>query len=978
MNSTPMHPVARLRLLLLFVVSFGSLLLALPSAVAQVVAYGTISGEVRREGTGAFLEGAEVDIVGTNLHTLTSRAGKFQLTSVPLGPQVLRISYSGLDEVRVKVDANDRTPIVVRMDSKVYDLEAMTITTVKEGNAASLVRQRTAANIQNVVSMDAFGNVADGNIGNMIQRLPGVAANKEAGDIVGVGVRGLAPETVSVSMDGMRVASAVAGFSPQGRRAALIDKIPSDFIKEIVLTKASTPDMWGDALGGTVDLITKSAFDFSERVVTYRAGATLNTYRRTNRWGPTGALTYLDTWGAQRKIGISFTGSYTETMNNRDRVQTNRPSATDARSTSARTLDDTNERFRWGLGGKVEYCASDTLRLQLDVNYSRFDYDLTRFDYQASSFNNNIADYSVVSRAAIEAGATPRTSSKAVASIAPSFTSTYTEILNANYYAQGFIAHQTFEQHRITGSVTKEWDRAKLKVAVVHNPAYMTSIPESFTARLNNIGVGVDMTNRDRPVYRQLFGVSTAFGTDFSKYLGEYAVNPDRTDDQVDTVVADLTYELLRGDRSVTLKAGGALRRQDHTTATWRQTWNYVGADGVRGLNPVTGINDDRIAQFVESRPGYGLFNGLYESRDRINYFAVRDYFKANPMHFVKVRDTRPIPDEIQEDVAAGYIMATVKAGKFTLVGGVRQEKTDLDTLAPFTDPTKPDQKTIRVRGTYDKLFPSIHLRFEPIRRLVLRASWSTGSTRPEYSSIVPTTTVTNLTGGLGTVRQGNSELRPNFSDNYDLGVEYYFEPASIISVGAFRKDIKDYIASFTTIIGTGPDNGFNGNYAGYDLVTSTNLGSAKIEGFEFNYQQQLRMLPAPFDSLSVLGNYTRLTTEGSYDFGVAQLALFVPETANFGLGYTWRGFQVRGVYTYKSAFVNTVNSNTPALSVYVSSDPTFDLNIQYQWKPTVNFFLDYVNVFNKSPSWYTIHGDRRQMSEIYGARLSVGISGRF
>lgn len=978
MKPTPISTAALMCRIVSPVLFFLSVLLLASQALAQSVPPGMISGEVRREGTGAFLEGAEVEVVGTNLRTFTSRAGTFQLTSVPAGPQVLRVSYSGLDDQQVTVDVKDRAPVIVRMGSNVYNLDAMTITTVKEGNAASLVRQRTAANVRNVVSMDAFGNVADGNIGNMIQRLPGIAANKEAGDIVGVGVRGLAPETISVSMDGMRAASAIAGSYPQGDRAALIDKIPSDFIKEIVVTKASTPDMWADALGGTVDLITKSAFDFSDRVVSYRAGATLNTYRRTNRWGPTGALTYLDTWGAQRKVGVSFTGSYTETMNNRDRVQTNRPSATDNRSTSARTLDDTYERVRWGLGGKLEYRVSDTLRLQFDVNFSRFDYDLTRFDYQATAANTNIADYSIVSRAAIEAGATPRTSSNAVAGIAPGFTDTYTEILNANYYAQGFIAHQTSEQYRIAASATKEWDRVNLKIAAAHNPAYMTSTPESFTARRSGIGVSVDMSNRDRPVYRQLFGAPTGYGTDFSKYLGEYAINPDRTDDQVDTVAADLTYELLRGERSVTLKAGGALRRQDHKTATWRQTWNYVGADGVRGLNPATGINDDHIAQFVESRPGYGLFNGLYESRDRLNYFAARDSFNANPTHFVKVTDTRPIPGEVGEDVLAGYVMATAKLGKFTVIGGVRQEKTDIDSLAPFTDPTKPDQKTIRVEGSYDKLFPSVHLRFEPSRKLVLRASWSTGSARPAYSSILPTTTVTNLTGGLGTVTQGNSELRPNYSDNYDLSAEYYFEPAGVVSVGVFRKDIKDYIANFTSIIGTGPDNGFNGNYAGYDLVTSTNLGSAKIEGVEFNYQQQLRMLPAPFDGLSVFGNYTKLETEGSYAFGAAQLARFVPETANAGLGYAWRSFQIRGVYTYKSAFVNTVNNNTPALSVYVSSDPTFDLNIQYQWKPTVNFYLDYVNVFNKAPSWYTIHGDRRQMSEVYGARLSVGISGRF
>ena len=482
---------------------------------AEAPGLATITGRVSGGSGGALLEDAEVVVVGTELRTTTKRAGSFTLSNVPAGKQTLRVYYTGLDVQTVPVDvvAGRVNVVNVEVASDIYTLEAFKVTGMMEGNAASLSRQRSAYNVQNTVSIDTYGNVADGNIGNMLQRVPGAAANKEAGDIVGIGLRGMAPEMTSLSVDGTRSASAVAGFSPQGDRAAFIDKIPSEFIKEIVVTKAITPDMAADSLGGDVNLITKSAFDFKERVLNYKAGATLNTYRRTNPWGPTGAFTFMDALGSQRQIGLSLSGSYTMTTNNRDRVQMTRPSAVDKRVSEARMLDDTYDRQRYGYGVKVEYKLSDTLILKLDTIQNRFKYDLTRFDYRFQSSNNtNIADYSRVSRAAIEAGTVPRSSTNAAAGIAPGFTDTFTELLNARYLNQGFVAHQSSHQTKIGVSLEKEWTDSSFQLRASHNPTSFTSYSRSFTSRLTNVGISIDTTDLDRPVFRQTYGTSIQIG----------------------------------------------------------------------------------------------------------------------------------------------------------------------------------------------------------------------------------------------------------------------------------------------------------------------------------------------------------------------------------------------------------------------------------------------------------------------------------
>lgn len=199
-----------------------------------------------------------------------------------------------------------------------------------------------------------------------------------------------------------------------------------------------------------------------------------------------------------------------------------------------------------------------------------------------------------------------------------------------------------------------------------------------------------------------------------------------------------------------------------------------------------------------------------------------------------------------------------------------------------------------------------------------------------------------------------------------------------MLSASYFRKNLSDFIASETAVIGSGPGNGFGGDYQDFDLITIRNFGSATITGYELNYSQQLRRLPKPFNSLSVFANYTRIETEGTYDRGNAELVRFIPETANAGASWRWAKLELRAAYNFKSGYLNTYNAN-PWARQRVTDVETWDFNAQYRFSPRFNVFVDVVSAFNKWASWYS--GDdpsRVIMSEVYGTRLSVGVSGRF
>jgi TonB-dependent receptor len=246
-------------------------------------------------------------------------------------------------------------------------------------------------------------------------------------------------------------------------------------------------------------------------------------------------------------------------------------------------------------------------------------------------------------------------------------------------------------------------------------------------------------------------------------------------------------------------------------------------------------------------------------------------------------------------------------------------------------------------------------------------------------NNLFPITTVSyDASGTDGTVTQNDPGLKPQYSKNYDASLEYYFEPAGVLSFGVFRKDLTDFLAREVREIGSGADNGFGGLYAGFDYSTTTNQGKAKIEGVEFNYMQQLTMLPKPFDRLQVFANFTSLRTQGQYASGAEELAKFVPRTSNAGLSYQWRAFQVRIAQRSTSAFLDGYNANVYQRTRF-RADQKIDLSLKYQFRRQLAVYFDVLNLRNKWPDQYTGNDQGRvQFSNVYGTKLNMGINGRF
>ena len=276
---------------------------------------GTISGQVSNAATKSFLQGATVAIAGTNSAVVTDREGRYQLSGLPSEPVTIEVSFSGLDSQRVPVTvgAGQRVVRNIELSSDIYKMDKFTVAGVREGTALAETLQRLAPNVKNVISSDTFGNQASGNIAEYLQHVVGITGNYNGPDVFQVNIRGVGPALNSVTMDGQQISTSQSADT--GRQFEF-EQASMGNIETIEVTKAPTPDMDGASIGGSVNLVSKSAFDRAEgRVFRYAVGFAkqwgyFGEASRWNQpipgWGPSMNFSYSDVIGPKKNVGITF------------------------------------------------------------------------------------------------------------------------------------------------------------------------------------------------------------------------------------------------------------------------------------------------------------------------------------------------------------------------------------------------------------------------------------------------------------------------------------------------------------------------------------------------------------------------------------------------------------------------------------------------------------------------------------------------
>ncbi len=201
------------------------------------------------------LAGAHIIIKETTSGATADLEGNY-VFNLPAGTHVLVFRYIGFDEVEqeVTLQAGETQVLDMEMVSQFQQLNSVVIAGNLQGQAKALNQQRSADNIKNVVAADQMGRFPDPNAAEALQRVSGVNIERDQGEGRYVFVRGLAPQFTNINVNGEQIPSPEADV-----RYVALDAIPADQLSSLEVTKSLTPDMDGDAIGGSVNLITRTA-----------------------------------------------------------------------------------------------------------------------------------------------------------------------------------------------------------------------------------------------------------------------------------------------------------------------------------------------------------------------------------------------------------------------------------------------------------------------------------------------------------------------------------------------------------------------------------------------------------------------------------------------------------------------------------------------------------------------------------------------
>jgi outer membrane receptor protein involved in Fe transport len=232
----------------------------------------------------------------------------------------------------------------------------------------------------------------------------------------------------------------------------------------------------------------------------------------------------------------------------------------------------------------------------------------------------------------------------------------------------------------------------------------------------------------------------------------------------------------------------------------------------------------------------------------------------------------------------------------------------------------------------------------------------------------------------------GNSALKPQLSKNIDLKLEYYFDKGNgQVSVRGYKKKITDYISTASKsglLVGSGPDNGFDGLYENFEIIQSGNLGDATLRGLEFDFRKPLNFLPGILRGLTFRGNYTYLETYGRFagttDLKNGQVPGFIPKACNVGLSYYYRNFGASFDMNFTGRYPIAYSLTSPQLNQYRDAYQTMNASFTYRIRPNATAILSVNNIAQEGMRNYRFMESRLQTQYIMPRSLKFGINGQF
>jgi TonB-dependent receptor len=869
--------------------------------------------------------------------------------------------------------------------------------------------QLKAPNTVSVLSAEDLANTAVHNAAEALGLLPGVnVLNTSAGSFIGgidsaaraegmfASVRGMNAEFNVNLLNGVTVAQGM----PYSREVQL-SLLPPSGLKTIILNKTSRADMDGDAIGGTVDFRTPTAFDYPESFASVTTGVRLESRPidyHENGLGYNFGAEIARRFGADQQFGIYASGYYNL------RHFTN----SEMGGVMEDGCCDNGWKFKVANADGTNPAGLDPAKnLELSAFNVGVSSGLTKQFGGSTSFDWQ-----------------PDDTTSAYARLTYAYALTQQDSNLSQIVAMGVLTgsdspYQTPEglyQPDLSNVSIRYWletnpevaDLGTFQVGVDKKLGTWTVSPNVFFSwgrddRPNHIEIdartshvqGGDITDNGFP-YGQTSLVSYVNNFPYAN------LTPEMTS-QLYNIRGLPAYDRgeLQKAYSGQVKGGGKIDvRKDFADGLLELKFGAKYMTSARHVSFRDWTNPGFFGGTFGSLPIWNgdyspVFPGKYGwSVPKIDEDSLLAYYAsaADPIKnldtcgSIYVNSLNCNTQRGTEDVAAAYTMLQFHSGDWEITPGVRFEHTEIHNTYWFTpavaDPDSPDFGNALPghfasnRTIYNEALPSIFVNYRPDPGAVYRAAIWTSYTRPAFIKLGGGSSTSPSASGATTITQGNPNLKPVTAINYDLSGEWDNGAGRHIMLAGFYKTLRHYV--YDTVANVQDDSASGG---GFVIKQPVNGGSGQVWGVELGARQKFQFLPEPFDGIGVSGNFTREHTLVHLNvpgFDSSSPIENAPDwLANVEVFYEKHGLSVGLLYNYAGKYLSQydqIGQGSNWDDLWVRPTKRLDMHAGYTFENGVKVDLSIANLLRDYSYWSHIGKDSLVISDI----VDSGMTGLF
>ena len=944
-----------------------AVVLALPFLIQQTrvlaqTSKGTIVGTAKDSGNNVLI-GAVIEVSPSRQRAVSDDQGNFRIPDVPVGQATVTVSYVGFAEFTSTVNVDAGQAATVNAVLKVASQSDQIMVTAErlEGQAEAVNIERSSDDIVQVLPLKVITSLPNTNIADAVGRAPSVSLERDEGEGKYVQIRGTEPRLNNVTINGANTPS-VEGTV----RNIKLDAVPANLVERIEVFKTLSANQDADGVGGTVNLVTKTASDKP----TYEFGGE-GGYTPIQGGRTLGELdgTIGKRFGENNKFGFLLGGTWDRNNRGIDDMEPTQAVGTNPANGSNIAFVSSEDwrsysyyRTRYGFDTGIDYNVTPTTNIYVKGLYSDFH------------------DYGDVWVYSPNAGSTISAVNGSQISFSPGSMQYRHYIRRPDQQLFSILtgARQDLSSWLII------WEAAGSRG---HNIGGQDFQATNFN-NTPNVNLNLDLSDPLRPRFRPADAASASLIYDPTQY------GVTKTD-YTNYIATDLNFQ---GSVSVARRYNlsshlgtfefGMKIRNSHTTQNEHDSiYDLPAPGGTTAPSPFS--LSDVLGTYTN--PTY--YDGYFQIGS-LGYGPTSDYNKILQKagatlgtglvldQGTSLQNSESAFFDASERIYAGYLMNAISFGKLRLNTGVRFEATTTGFLAnqvtasTVTDANgnleAPTVSPVTQTASYFNALPSIQAQYLIQKDTNLRANFSMGVSRPNISDEVPATTI-DPNASPKSVTVGNPNLKATRANNYDVLIEHFFQPLGILQAGFFYKQLTNPIYSTAGFLTSGPN-------VGYLQTQTINGPNAHITGFEMDWEQRFSFLPGLANGFGVAANYSYTSSQATFPANFScnsstptlcrtdqpLLQRTAPNNWNIGLTYDKARFSMRFAVSHNDAsifqyaFVANSTPNDPILGlkgptgdIYLYAHTQYDIQGSYRLYKGIRLFASGLNLSNEVFGFY-------------------------